>query len=179
MYPDVILLNGTGSSGKTSLAKELQELLPTQFLNFSIDSVLYALPPSDLKHMMKGEEITRDGYNYGQLTEGYHRCVKGLLESGCRVIIDNAWINEEEIDALESVLKGFNVQRVKVQCRLDVCVARELARGDRAIGLAEWEFPLVHQHMKYDLVVDTSDISPKEAAAQLFEKLRSGEEVEA
>ncbi|WP_230856577.1 chloramphenicol phosphotransferase CPT family protein, partial [Vibrio cidicii] len=30
MYPDVILLNGTGSSGKTSLAKELQELLATQ-----------------------------------------------------------------------------------------------------------------------------------------------------
>ncbi|MDD1783604.1 chloramphenicol phosphotransferase CPT family protein [Enterovibrio sp. ZSDZ35] len=171
MYPDVILLNGTGSSGKTSLAKELQELLPTQYLNFSIDSVLYALPPSDLQHMMKGEPITRDGYDYGQLTEGYHQSVKALLTSGCRVIIDNAWINEDEINALENVLTGFHVVRVKVECRLEVCVARELARGDRAIGLAEWEFPQVHKYMKYDLEVDTSDIHPKEAAAQLLKKL--------
>lgn len=171
MYPNVILLNGTGSSGKTSLAKELQELISTQYLNFSIDSVLYALPPSDLNRMMIGESIGRKGYDYGQLTEGYHNCVRALLESGCKVIIDNAWINKDEIEALEKVLSDFCVVRVKVQCRLDVCVARELARGDRAIGLAEWEYPLVHNHMNYDLIVDTSDISPKDAAVQLVKDL--------
>ncbi|MBE3663354.1 hypothetical protein BOO91_20800 [Vibrio navarrensis] len=100
MYPDVILFNGTGSSGKTSLAKELQELLATQYLNFSVDSVLYALPPSDLKCMMVGKPIDRAGYDYAQLVDGYHRCVRAILESGCKVIIDNAWVNKDEIDAL-------------------------------------------------------------------------------
>ena len=172
MYPDMILLNGTGSSGKTCLAKELQELLSIQYLNFSIDSVLYALPPTDLKRMIVGDPISRAGYDYGQLTEGYHNCVKGLLEAGCRLIIDNAWINEDEINALEKSLSGFNVVRVKVMCRLDVCVARELARGDRAIGLAESEYPLVHNFMKYDASVDTSDIQPKDAAVKLLKELK-------
>ena len=173
MYPNVILLNGTGSSGKTSLAKELQELLPTQYLNFSIDSVLYALPPSDLKKMMEGKPIDRDGYDYAQLTQGYHNSIRGLLDSGCRVILDNAWINKEEIEALNRVLSDFHVCRVKVQCRLEVCQSRELARGDRAIGLAKHEYPLVHQHMVYDITIDTSDITPTEAAEQLCHRLQN------
>ncbi|MGF1754606.1 chloramphenicol phosphotransferase CPT family protein [Vibrio makurazakiensis] len=171
MYPDVILLNGTGSSGKTSLAKELQELLPTQYLNFSIDSVLYALPPSDLNKMMKGQPIDRDGYNYEQLVQGYHHSIKGILESGCRVIMDNAWVNKDEIEALNRILSNFDVVRVKVQCCLDVCEAREKARGDRAIGLARWEYPLVHQHMNYDITIDTTDITPAKGAEQVFTKL--------
>ncbi|MFD2176139.1 chloramphenicol phosphotransferase CPT family protein [Veronia pacifica] len=171
MYPDVILLNGTGSSGKTSLAKQLQELIPVQYLNFSIDSILYTLPPSDLKRMMAGGAIERDGYDYHQLTDGYHHCVGALLKAGCRVIIDNAWVHQDELDALEDILSDFEVVRVKVQCRLDICIHRELSRGDRAIGLAEWEYPLVHNYMKYDVVVDTSDISPKEAAAFLLVEL--------
>ncbi|MCG3862727.1 MULTISPECIES: chloramphenicol phosphotransferase CPT family protein [unclassified Photobacterium] len=171
MYPDVILLNGTGSAGKTSLAKELQELLSIQYLNFSIDSVLYALPPTDLRKMIEGNHINRSGYDYGQLTEGYHNSVKGLLEAGCKLIVDNAWINEDEINALEKTLNGYHVVRVKVMCQLDICIARELARGDRAIGLAESEYPLVHQFMNYDVTVDTSDIQPKEAAIQLLKQL--------
>ncbi len=171
MHPDVILLNGTGSSGKTSLAKELQELLSIQYLNFSIDSVLYALPPTDLRLMIEGKPINRSGYDYGRLTEGYHNSVKGLLEAGCKLIIDNAWINEDEIKALERTLSGFHVVRVKVMCQLNVCVARELARGDRAIGLAESEYPLVHKFMNYDVTIDTSDIKPKEAAMHLLKKL--------
>lgn len=171
MYPDVILLNGTGSSGKTSLAKELQELLATQYLNFSVDSILYALPPSDLKCMMVGKPIDRAGYDYAQLVDAYHRCVRATLESGCRVIIDNAWVNKDEIDELFNLLADFKVVCVKVQCSLEVCMAREVARGDRAIGLAEWEYPLVHNHMTYDVTVDTSDVSPKVAAKELAQKL--------
>lgn len=171
MYPDVIILNGTGSSGKTSLAKELQELLLTQYLNFSIDSVLYALPPTDLQKMIDGKPIRRTGYDYAQLVTGYHHCVKGLLISGCRLILDNAWTNKDEIDDLNGMLAGYDVIRVKVQCDLVVCQAREIARGDRAIGLAEGEFPLVHQHMDYDTTIDTSLISPKEAANQLYDWL--------
>lgn len=123
--------------------------------------------------MMEGKSIDRDGYDYAQLTQGYHNSIKGLLESGCRVIMDNAWIDKDEIEALNRVLSEFNVLRVKVQCRLDVCESREFARGDRAIGLAKWEHPLVHQHMVYDITIDTSDIAPTEAAEQLFQQLKN------
>jgi chloramphenicol 3-O phosphotransferase len=36
----IVVLNGTSSSGKTSIARAFQEAAPSLFLNFSIDSVL-------------------------------------------------------------------------------------------------------------------------------------------
>lgn len=168
---DVIILNGTGSSGKTSIAKQLQEKLSNQYLNFSIDSVLYALPPSDLQKMMQGLPIKRDGYDYAQLTQGYHNSIKGLLKAGCRLIIDSAWIDKQEIDNLNKVLEPFSVLRVGVKCRLSVCEEREKNRGDRAIGLAKSEFPVVHQYMNYDLIVDTTENSPNRAAKEVINHL--------
>lgn len=43
---DIIILNGGSSSGKTSIAKSLQELLPTPWLRFSIDDLIDAMPPT-------------------------------------------------------------------------------------------------------------------------------------
>ncbi|WP_087026492.1 chloramphenicol phosphotransferase CPT family protein [Thaumasiovibrio subtropicus] len=171
MRPDIIILNGTGSAGKTSVAKALQEQLDVQYLNFSIDSVLYALPPSDLHCMMEGKPITRRGYDYAVLVQGYHECVLGLLKSGCRLIIDNAWIEKQDKRNLRSLLSSFNAYYVGVKCDLSVCEQRELARGDRAIGLARHEYPLVHADMEYDIEVDTTDKTPQQAADYLVSML--------
>jgi len=160
--PQIILLNGTGSSGKTCIAKQLQEDLPYQFLNFSIDSVLYALPESDLENMMKGAAIHRTGYDYAQLVEGYHRCLPSLLEAGCHLIIDNAWIDALQVAQLFKLIKEYRCCLIAVNCDLTVAKAREIKRGDRAIGLAEYEFPLVHNTMCYDFQVDSSEQNPQQ-----------------
>ncbi|MCE2572036.1 chloramphenicol phosphotransferase CPT family protein [Motilimonas eburnea] len=175
MLPQVILLNGTGSSGKTSIAKELQELLEEQYLNFSIDSVLYALPPSDLQCMITGQDIVRAGYEYAKLVDGYHRCLPSLLDAGCKLIIDNAWIDANEVDALLSLLSPYRVCVVGVYCDLAEANRRERERGDRAIGLAEYEYPLVHQVFDYDYKVDSTHITPQQGAQQLLQQLLQGQ----
>lgn len=176
MLPQVILLNGTGSSGKTSVAKVLQEQLTEQYLNFSIDSVLYALPPSDLAKMMKGEPITRGGYDYAKLVDGYHRCLPSLLDAGCKLIIDNAWIDAVEVDSLMTLLSPYQVCVIGVYCDLAEAKRRELARGDRAIGLAEYEFPLVHQVFNYDFTLDTTQISPEQGAHLIVQWLTQSDQ---
>jgi chloramphenicol 3-O phosphotransferase len=40
----IVLLNGTSSSGKTTLAKALQRAMPTPYLHLGIDTVVFALP---------------------------------------------------------------------------------------------------------------------------------------
>lgn len=60
--PQVICLNGTSSSGKTTIAHKLQELLPEIYLNFSIDSILYALPGSALFRMTHGQGMSDPNY---------------------------------------------------------------------------------------------------------------------
>ena len=44
MPTQVIVLNGTSSSGKTTLARALQAVLPDPWLTFGIDTLLGALP---------------------------------------------------------------------------------------------------------------------------------------
>ncbi|CZF86528.1 MULTISPECIES: chloramphenicol phosphotransferase CPT family protein [Grimontia] len=173
MLPQIIILNGTGSAGKTSIAKELIEHLPRQYLNFSIDSVLYALPPSDLKAMMEGKAIFRKGYSYPTLVEGYHQAAKGLATAGCFLILDNAWTVDEEKRNLLAALEGFTVCIVGVKCHLLIAAKREKERGDRAIGLAESEFNHVHQHLHYDIELDTTSQSPEEVTRTLLKWLET------
>ncbi|WP_373973898.1 AAA family ATPase [Chitinibacter sp. SCUT-21] len=172
--PQVIILNGCSSSGKTSIAKALQEILPQQYLNFSIDSVLYALPLSDLAAMQRGEPIQRRGHDFGQLVRAYHYAIPGLLQAGCHLILDNAWCERGEKRELLTELAGYRVLLVGVHCELDELAAREQARGDRAIGMAAWEFERVHQEISYDLQISTMGISPEENAQLIYKYIQDG-----
>lgn len=167
LYPRCILLNGTSSSGKTSLAKALQELFPVVFLNFSIDSILYALPQSDLAAMINGAPIRRAEYRYDRLVDGFHAAVSGLLASGNRLIVDNALTRPEWKAAFDEAVAGHRTFRIGVTCEPEEARKRELKRGDRAIGTVDRELPLVHEGMAYDLVVDTTQ-TPANAIADLI-----------
>ena len=167
MLPQVIILNGSSSSGKTALARALQERLNEQYVNFSIDSVLGGLPPSDLLKLQRGEIIGRNGYQWSALVRGYHYAMPGMLQAGLKLIVDNAWCDNEEKRELLTELAGYRQALIGVQCARDVAIARERQRGDRALGLAEWEFPRVHQGMVYDHTVNTDQHSPHVLAEQL------------
>jgi chloramphenicol 3-O phosphotransferase len=45
---------------------------------------------------------------------------------------------------------------VGVRCDSAVAAGREIARGDRVIGMAESQADLVHRRIAYDLQVDTT-----------------------
>nr|WP_314899184.1 AAA family ATPase [uncultured Deefgea sp.] len=169
--PQVIILNGTSSSGKTSIAKALQELLPQQYLSFSIDSILYALPASDLQQMKQGAPITRAGYDWPSLVRGYHYCLPALLQAGCHLLIDNAWCDRNEKRELLTELAGYSVALIGVHCDIEIAQAREQARGDRAIGLVTWQAPIVHQDMTYDIEIDTTSIEPQALAIKLYDQI--------
>ncbi|QLG89194.1 AAA family ATPase [Chitinibacter bivalviorum] len=169
--PQIIILNGCSSSGKTSLAKALQEKLPQQYLNFSIDAVLYALPGSDLAAMQRGEPIQRRGHDFGQLVRAYHYALPGLLQAGCHLILDNAWCERAEKRELLTELAGYRIALIGVHCDLDELNRREQARGDRAIGMAAWEFERVHQELTYDFEIDTTGISPETIADMVFDEI--------
>ncbi|MBB5191965.1 chloramphenicol 3-O phosphotransferase [Silvimonas terrae] len=171
--PQIIVLNGTSSSGKTSIARALQTLLPTQYLNFSIDSVLDTLPPEDLARLQRGDVISRNGYDWQNLVRGYHYCLPGLLQAGLRLIVDNAWCHADETRELLTELAGYRVVLVGVQCALAEVVRREAERGDRPAGLAAWEFERVHGQMQYDLVVDTGIQNAQACAAELAALLQT------
>lgn len=79
------------------------------------------------------------------------------------------WLEE----CLES-LTEYEVYFVGVKCPLEELERRELARGDRQVGFAKWQFERVHQYGEYDLELDTLACTPEECALQLKALMLSG-----
>lgn len=172
MLPPVataVVLNGASSSGKTSIARAFQELAPRVFLNFSIDSVLLALPPSALARIASGADIS--DLEYPRLARAFHACVRQLLDLGHDLVIDNAITARYQADLLIAALSEHDVLMVGIDCPVDVLGERERRRGDRREGLAAQQCERIHLWLLYDLMVDTSTVSAEDAAAKIVESL--------
>jgi len=169
----VIVLNGVGSVGKTSIAKAFQAASAEVWLHVQMDSFLDMLPercmddPEGLRfirHPGPPPEVEiRTGAAISRLVAGMRAAVAGLARAGNNVILDDVLIDEDG-SAHREALAGLDVFWVGLVAPLAVIEAREQARGDRAIGLARWQFPRVHKHMTYDLVVDAAESSPADIA---------------
>jgi chloramphenicol 3-O phosphotransferase len=167
----VIVLNGTSSSGKTSIARAFQELAPRTFLNFSIDSILSALPRSAIERIAASEDIS--DLRVPELVRAFYACVRELLALGHDLIVDHAVTAEYHAELLRAATAGHDVMLVGLDCPPDVLRQREQERGDRRIGMAEQQHARIHALLQYDLFLDTSTMSPEEAAARIVGRLVS------
>ncbi len=165
----IIVLNGPSSSGKTSIARELQELLPNYVLNFSIDSILYSLPPSALKRMTTGQK--NPGLDYFKLEIGYYKCARVLADAGHSLVLDNAVITETAAKELYANFSELKLIVIGVICSTIELDRREKRRGDRTLGEAASQQATVHKYLKYDFTVDSSSSTPKEIAEEIIKKI--------
>lgn len=173
----LILLNGTSSAGKTTLAKALQDALPTPYLLVGIDTVVFALPPryfNDAAHWGEvyqyryvGDRLTEINIQpYGdRLVRGLHRAIAGLARSGLDVIVDHVLSEPAWVADLDDSWAGLDLLRVGVLCPVEIAEERERARGNRTLGWARAHVDVVHAHVRYDVTVDTSLAKPSECAA--------------
>jgi chloramphenicol 3-O phosphotransferase len=166
---DIIVLNGTSSSGKTSIARAFQERAPKTFLNSSIDSILHALPPSAIERMQRGTDI--DDLRYPELVRAFYACVATLAQLGHDLVVDHAIVTQRDADLLRTAVETHRVLFVGVDCPLPVLLERERSRGDRRIGLAAAQSGRIHQWLSYDLVIDSSQITAEHAADAIIAAL--------
>lgn len=169
----LVVLNGTSSSGKTTVARAFQDAAPSVFLNFSIDSILSALPPSVLQRLVAGTPIT--DLRLPELVRAFYSCTGELLRIGHDLVIDHAVTARYHAELLLAACEGHDTFIVGIECTIDLAREREAARGDRRLGLADQQFETIHSWLDYDLVVDTSQQSPSEAAASILAALTSGD----
>jgi len=177
----IILINGTSSSGKTTLVKGLQFSLPELWLEMGIDRFAYALPgrvlgrptwPQLFRYVrLAGRSdglFTIETTPLGQrFISGMHATAAALAEAGLNVIVDHVLLEQAWLDECARLWARFAVLFVGVHCPLDVVLQRELERKDRTLGQAEAQFAVVHRWGDYDVEVDTSVLTPDEAVAQI------------
>ncbi len=171
----IILLNGTSSAGKTTLAKALQKVMDAPYLHVPIDSFEDMIPEAD-RFGEPGSALWQPIFN--RVISGFHHSLAALASAGSNLIVDHLLVQGvEPYNWLEECLDQiapFTVYLVGVHCPLEELRRRELARGDRGVGQAERQFSRVHQHGVYDLEVDTSLLSAEECAVLIKERVECG-----
>ncbi|MCH6257166.1 chloramphenicol phosphotransferase CPT family protein [Puniceicoccaceae bacterium K14] len=161
-----IVLNGTSSSGKTSIAKRIQELSDTPILHASLDTFTDmfnwpSIPGDSLK------ECHKIGVS------NFHQCLPTLASSCFPIIIDHVFERMEWFDDCFRSLGKRKTLFVGIHCPLAILEERERTRGDRRIGLAKAQFDRVHFNKKYDLEFDTSENGTDKCAKAILEKIEN------
>lgn len=171
----IIYLNGASSSGKTTLAHALQHGLDEPYFHLSID-VFAAMV---FQRTNAGPAFSDDVVG-PKLNWGFVHCVASLAAVGNNVIVDDVLCESLRLDGKRDAFLGpdllqqrvqllapYGVLYVGVHCALPELQQRERARGDRYIGLAEFQYERVHRYSTYDVAVDTSLHTPEACAQQI------------
>jgi chloramphenicol 3-O phosphotransferase len=168
----VVVLNGTSSSGKTTIACALQDAAPRVLLNFSIDSILSALPVAAIERIVRGDDIS--DLDYPGLVRGYYACVRELLALGRDLVIDNAITARDRAELLVAAVASHHVVMVGLHCAPEVLAERERMRGDRQLGMAVAQQSHIHSWLSYDVTIDTTHTSAEIAAQEILRVMETG-----
>lgn len=170
----VIVLNGGSSSGKSTLAACLQDILPSPWLRLSVDTLVDALPqslfssPTGIEFSADG--VVRPGPEFQRLELAWMAGVAAMARAGARIIVDDVFLSGSIArDRWETALEGLVVLWVGVRCDPAVAAARERSRCDRIAGMAALQAESVHVGITYDIEVDTSATSVRECAKRIAE----------
>jgi chloramphenicol 3-O phosphotransferase len=188
----IILLNGSSSAGKTTLAITLQQLLPDPWHHIALDQFRDGLggryrglnsPPGTpgarglnvVPVTLGNERVTE--VRFGDIGErvlrGMRRAIAAFAREGNNVIIDDLMFEPSYLFDYVDTLQTFDVLFVGVRCPIDVVNAREARRPGRFPGTATSHFDRVHTHCVYDIEVETGVASPRDCAQQIIGRLNS------
>jgi chloramphenicol 3-O phosphotransferase len=183
----IILLNGTSSSGKTTIAKAMQEKYHNILLLYGVDSIVQNAfpmkcdyPPFD-EHAIKVVVDNVDNEPFARLTVSpfmypvYKAGVyfyKMLSQKGYDIIIDEVLFDENRISPYFEILNTEKVYFIAIKPSKQVAVKREIARKDRFRGFAAGLYEEVYNPLFiYDLIVDSGESTPEESADKILDYL--------
>ena len=159
----VILLNGPSSSGKSTLAKALQERIKEKesegYEVVSIDDFMQTDP---METIYEEDVFAVSGDLCQRVLE--------VLETGSGVIIDHVITSERIFRQMKEMLHAYPMRLVHITCPPEVLRERERARGDRCAGSAEASAEYLFPKEGYDLTVDTGRTPAAENASLIYKR---------
>ena len=178
MTPQVIVLNGGSSSGKSGIARCLQAVLPDPWLAFGTDDLIEAMPLS-MRTSPAGIELAPDGRvvvgpEFRVLEAAWIAGVAAMARAGSRIIVDEIFLGgPASQQRWKDALGTLPVLWVGVRCDGTVAAGREMARGDRVAGMAVSQADLVHRGIVYDLEVDTTRTEALDCARAIAARVQA------
>ena len=189
----IIILNGPSGAGKSTIQKAVQLSFDELYLSVGIDKFFDELLPDNYGQKMSesyDREVRRVVCQEGLLgpelklevgpigmraIRGMHRAFAVYAAEGNNLVADYIAYDKEWLRDLARVLKGYRVYLVGVTLPLEVLAERERVRCKTSIEHARSHYHQVHEGVEYDLMIDTSQLSPTEAAQRIKEHIKVNE----
>lgn len=173
----ILVFNGVGSSGKSTTARALQARARVPLLHVEMDGFLDMMPAGmfGAPDGLRFRPGLRDGHPVvdievgpvcRRLLDGMRHAVAAMAARGNSMIVDDVML-AGEMEEYRRLLAGHDLRFVGFFAPLEVLEARERARGDREPGLARGQVDLIRPGAGYDLEIDSSALTPDEAAARI------------
>ena len=188
----IILLNGSSSAGKTTIARMMQQLYTEPYQHIALDQFRDGMserfrglnsPDGDtgarglnvVPIEREGERMTeiRFGDVGRRVLRGMRRAIAVFAREGNHVIVDDLMFEKSFLLDYLNVLKGLEVTFAGIRCDLASVNAREATRPGRFPGTATSHFHAVHAHCIYDVEVDTTSSTPRQCAQQIMRAAES------
>lgn len=186
--PRIFFLNGPSSSGKTTLAKNLQWKLEFPYLHIGLDHLI-SMMPAKINNWegevaqggfwwrrikdMKGQWFSyiQEGPFAKKLSRLFRRLVLSMIDQGYFLIIDDVCTIKKQLLLWKKTLSPFLVMYIRVTADADILEERGLSRGNRIAGCGRAQREMIHQDIDwYDVEIDTTHSSPDACACQLIEE---------
>ncbi len=160
----LIVLNGTSSSGKTTLAKAMLE---------QSDRALLHLEADRFAPVLRLNLPAKDAEFRARFTLAMHEAIAAFGRSVLDIIVDGSLPTEPELrdDCLAILREVPDTRVVAVRCSVAEFRKRESARGDRPVGWAEEQAQIVYEGVDFNETIDTTNGSAREHASTLLQRL--------
>lgn len=164
----VVVLNGISSAGKSSLAAAMQRHSRRDWLHVSLDQFISMIPNGRetapdwflVENVGDRSEPPQVSFTNGPrgtlLMQAMRELVAALANRGLDVIVDDV-CTQIEIDDYRAKLSVHDLAIIRVEVDLKTAEKREMARGDRMIGLSRQQFGRIHNGIAYDLTAFNGD----------------------
>jgi chloramphenicol 3-O phosphotransferase len=163
MNSAAIILNGTSSSGKTSIAKALQRQLNMPVLHAQADTFFGMFNwPEIVSEEMKSK-------CFQVSVDNFHAMLSILSTKPFLLVVDQVFEQHAWFESCLKALQHKKIYFIGIHCPLKILEEREVARGDRSIGIAKGQFESVHLNKPYALELDSSAATPDECASAIIQ----------
>ena len=172
----IIFLNGTSSSGKTTLLKSLQTQFQEPFLDMGIDRFIWMMPSRYLDRPLWDNVLGKAiqaGPEGRILFSGMHHAIAAAAQRGNNILADHVFVEKDWVEECANLFAEMNAYVVGLHCPLNVLEDREQGRKDRTLGQARAQYEVIHKYAAYDVEVDTSQLTLDQCVQQIIERLQS------
>lgn len=160
----IIILNGVSSSGKTTLAKVIQDRSPIPLYKLDIDDFILMSPDK-----FNDYENCDFSVQYTFASKFFH-VVKLYSDLGFDLIVPYMFFkNSETLQEFRVLLNDYPVFVVNISCSVEELKRRETKRENRKIGSAEEQLILLETDFENSLTVDNFENTNDLCADEIIE----------